>query len=638
MRQLSERLFAFEDTCNTYLVTAGDAGLLVDAGSGAIGGVLDNAGVRTVEWVLHTHFHRDQCWGTPRLVAEHGAHVAVPEHERYLFASAGEHWRTKRIYDNYNDRNTFFAPGQDIPVDAVLEDYETFRWRDLSFFVLPAKGHTAGSSALLAEIDGRLVAFTGDLMSAGGHVYQLHALEYGYGDMAGVLFTLQSLQALRRRRVDLALPSHGPPIEQVARDVDLLEERLMGIVRLGSGLPTAGQQLFAPPDVRSVLPEPRLAQVSEHLLWSGPWACSNFYVLLSGTGEALLVDYGHAYLANMHIGWDRESFETMRFVEHHLDELRERWGITAIEVVAATHVHDDHVVGIPHLQRHRGTACWALDAVAQVLEDPAGWASTPCALPTPIRIDRRVADGECVAWRGFELTFHHAPGQTEFHSVISAEIDGRRVAFTGDNYGMHDVAVGGVVERRPLQSTVLRNSFQLAMHRRCVEVMRAIEPELICPGHGPLLPCDKRALDHYADYVVLKEAAFRAAVGEPADHHIDLFWARLRPYLATAEPGATVTYTLMLRNNLERTATYEARLLPPPGWTAGPAAALDLAAGARSELRLALHAPAGAAQDDGRTLVTAEILIDGRSQGPFAEALVTLHAQERRAVDVDDGA
>ena len=35
------------------------------------------------------------------------------------------------------------------------------------------------------------------------------------------------------------------------------------------------------------LPAPKLQQISRHLLWGGPWTCSNFYVLLSGTGEVL---------------------------------------------------------------------------------------------------------------------------------------------------------------------------------------------------------------------------------------------------------------------------------------------------------------------------------------------------------------
>src|SRR5262249_43954396 len=208
LTRLSEHLYRFADTCNVYLLTDGDAGLLIDAGSGAVLDHLREAGVRRVEWVLHTHHHRDQCWGTPRL-RDHGARVAVPEYERHLFDQAEVFWQTRRTFDNYDDRNTFFTVGTNIAVDAALENYETFTWRGSTFAVLPAKGHTLGSSVLLAEIDGRRVAFTGDLLAAGGKLYQLHAVEYTYGSMEGVLFTLQSLQALRKRGPEVCLPSHG---------------------------------------------------------------------------------------------------------------------------------------------------------------------------------------------------------------------------------------------------------------------------------------------------------------------------------------------------------------------------------------------------------------------------------------------
>ena len=80
-------------------------------------------------------------------------------------------------------------------------------------------------------------------------------------------------------------------------------------------------------------------------------------------------------------------------------------------------------------------------------------------------------------------------------------IDNRQVAFTGDNYFLHEVQVGDGVETRPHQTTVLRNSFQLGMHRRCAEVMRKVNPELICPGHRDVLTCSKEDLDHYGDYI-----------------------------------------------------------------------------------------------------------------------------------------
>src|SRR5262245_40103188 len=286
LTRLSEHLYRFSDTCNVYLLVEGDAGLLIDAGSGAIADHLRAAGVNRLEWVLHTHHHRDQCWGTPRLRAL-GARVAVPEYERHLFDQAELFWQTRRTFDNYNDRNTFFTVGQDVVVDAVLEDYETFTWRGTSFFVLPAKGHTLGSSALVAQIDGRRVAFTGDLLAAGGKLYQLHAMEYTYGSMEGIMFTLQSIQALKKQSVAVCLPSHGETITDVAGDIDKLERRLMDCVKLGRGLRIAGRD-SVPENI--FLPEPKFVQLSRHLLWGGVWTCSNFYVVLSDSGKALFVD------------------------------------------------------------------------------------------------------------------------------------------------------------------------------------------------------------------------------------------------------------------------------------------------------------------------------------------------------------
>ena len=111
LTQLSEHLYRFRDTCNVYLLVDGEAGLLIDAGSGEVLEHLSELGVKQVEWLLHTHHHRDQCWGTPRL-REHGAKVAVPEYERHLFDQAELFWQQRRTFDNYNDRNTFFAIGR----------------------------------------------------------------------------------------------------------------------------------------------------------------------------------------------------------------------------------------------------------------------------------------------------------------------------------------------------------------------------------------------------------------------------------------------------------------------------------------------------------------------------------------------
>ncbi len=324
----------------------------------------------------------------------------------------------------------------------------------------------------------------------------------------------------------------------------------MALARLGAGMRFMGRDGGHGLDL---LPDPRFTQVSRHLLWGGPHTCSNFYVLLSESGKACFIDYGHSFAAHMGVAQEREDGDTMRFVVHHLDELRETYGVDKIDLVLVTHIHDDHTAGIPYLVRHEGSRVWALDEVAQVLEDPAGWCSTPCTLPRPIPIERTLRDGERFQWEEFEFEVHHAPGQTEFHSVLAAHVDGQKVAFTGDNVFL-ELAPGitGEMTTQLYQTTVLRNSLQLWMHRRCADVMDLVKPDLVCPGHRELIPWDARRALEYRDFIARKERVVRDLLDDPADEGVDLWWARLIPYLRHVEPGETCSYRLLLRNNAER--------------------------------------------------------------------------------------
>ena len=83
-----------------------------------VGGELARGACSTrIMTVIDAAVHPESLPGT-------GRKVAVQEHERYLFEAAREHSQTKRMFDNYANRNTFFAPGDNIRVNAALEDYE----------------------------------------------------------------------------------------------------------------------------------------------------------------------------------------------------------------------------------------------------------------------------------------------------------------------------------------------------------------------------------------------------------------------------------------------------------------------------------------------------------------------------------
>ncbi len=96
---------------------------MIDCGDGSVLEELPSIGVETVEMALITHHHRDQCQGANKLAGK-GCTIAVPEHEKPLFADAESFWLSRQVYDSYNDRSTTNSPVRNIRVDEVLEDYD----------------------------------------------------------------------------------------------------------------------------------------------------------------------------------------------------------------------------------------------------------------------------------------------------------------------------------------------------------------------------------------------------------------------------------------------------------------------------------------------------------------------------------
>ncbi|MBI3665329.1 MAG: MBL fold metallo-hydrolase, partial [Acidobacteria bacterium] len=147
VEKISDNLYRLEDTCNVYLLRDGSRAVLIDFGSGKILDYLPQLGVTRVDWVLHTHHHRDQCQGD-QLAVERNIPIAVPAHERHLFADAENFWRNRRIFELYYVRNDFYTITEDIPVAGLLRDYDNFRWNNREIFVLPTPGHTPGAITL----------------------------------------------------------------------------------------------------------------------------------------------------------------------------------------------------------------------------------------------------------------------------------------------------------------------------------------------------------------------------------------------------------------------------------------------------------------------------------------------------------
>src|SRR5207248_296601 len=121
-----------------------------------------------------------------------------------------------------------------------------------------------------------------------------------------------------------------------------------------------------------------------------------------------------------------------------LPKLQAEERLGPLEVVLCSHAHFDHYDGIYSVLDRDRPQFWTLDQVAIPLAEP--WLlRAPFLDSRPVKIDRRLRDGETASWREYRLRFHHLPGQSEFTMGVEATIDGKRCYFTADNFYHQDM-------------------------------------------------------------------------------------------------------------------------------------------------------------------------------------------------------
>ncbi len=598
-RKLSEHLCLFEDTCNVYALVHDGEAVLVDFGSGAALDHLGEIGVQRVRAILHTHHHRDGCQGDPRAAAG-GIPIWVPEHERRLFDQAEIFWSTKQLYDMYNVRNTYFSLTRNVPVAGVLEDFGTWAWGPYKFTILPTPGHTLGSLSLLATVDGKRVAFTGDLLFAPGKVLTMYDMQYNYGAVDGVEAAILSLGNLGRREPQLLCPSHGEPMTEVETALRKTRENLASFYRLMSnGMLPVDEIDFVP-----VLP---------HLL-AATYACAYFYVITSDSGNALLVDFGAPNFslfppANKYF----EDGERMRFMEHSLERLRNQYGVQKIEAVLPSHYHDDHINGIPYLQKQLGVECWCYENMREILEHPRG-ELIGCVLPTPIGVARTFRDGERLNWEGLEFTIHYTPGHADYHMGMFGGIDGHSVAFSGDNIFPLSAST---------PSLIYRNHVHKTSHQQTARIYQTYLPDILCTGHDLQREVKPSVYGKFAQKASQMTQLFEMLLPGEANFGLEPSWVQIYPYQSLARPGDALALQIRMTNFLDRPAEAEVCLALPAGWSSNPAKLeLSLAPRDRYIAAVTVQIPEDYHFPYPRVAIAADVTFDGRRFGQIAEATV----------------
>jgi glyoxylase-like metal-dependent hydrolase (beta-lactamase superfamily II) len=593
----SIELTCVRDTCNVWVLRRGRDAVCIDFGAGTVLDRLDELGIDRVTDVLVTHFHRDCVQGLARATAA-GARVWVPPVERELFTDAAGHWARLEVANSYDLRQEALAPYDDVEVAGTVDEYRTRAYGGVDVYTQPTPGHTMGSVTYLVDVDGRRVAFSGDLLHAGGRLWSLAATQWSYTGVEGQASTLLSLRILARHEPAVVYPAHGPAIEDPETEIEETERRLGELMELrrAEEMPFAYTRWIEAP-WRLLLP---------HLLVNTT-SLATSYALLSDDGAALLIDWGYDLWTGWPYGGRRH--QTRPLLESVGPLLRDH-GVDRVEALVTTHYHDDHVAGANLLRDVQGVEVWAPENVAPILESPDRY-DIPCLWFDPVPVDRVLRFGESVRWHEHELQAHPLPGHTRYAAAIAFEVDGRRVVATGDQQS-HQAS------GRMIPNYQYKNRFAIDDYVASSALYERLRPDLLLTGHWNAHEVTEPQLERLAADGRRIAELHRELLPLPDAEGV---YARVAPYRATVSPGGTVELEVELRSPLGEAAEASVSLVVPEGWSVEPA---------RATARLEPHGEgmarfrvtAGGAP--GRVPVAADVTIGELVLGLHAEALVTV--------------
>ena len=601
-RKLSGNTYLYEDTCNVYIVRDGASCVLIDFGSGKVLDHLKDLGIAKVDWILHTHHHRDQCQGDWR-AQQRGIPIAVPSHEEHLFSDVENFWRNRRVFHLYYTRNNFNTIAESVKVSRTLDDYTTLRWRNVEFRIMPTPGHTLGSITLLATIGGKRVAFSGDLIYAPGKILTLHDTQIDYGGAEGVNFGIYSLERLREEKPELLLPSHGEPMPDPGPAMAETSRRLTDYYKFQTG--------------RNPAEENRSTTITPHLV-AHSQTTSCFYTILSDSGKAMFIDYGSA--SSMHFRKFLDATETgqrIRFVEHNLNALKLDHGVTSIDLAVPSHMHDDHVNGFPHLARHYNTKIWCLENMKDIFEHPRGY-NLGCILGEPFQVDRTFQPGERFRWEEYEFEITHSPGHTEYQMALFATIDGEKVAFSGDAF---------FTPREPgilRHNLIFRNHVENDSHLKSIHNLIDHEPTLIAPGHGKPFAVNRSLMENTLEKFRKQQQFFFDLLPEDeTGYGLDPSWLSIYPYQILLAPGRETTIELRAQNYNAEPMKLEVALVAPAEWSIEPdTVAFIVPPKSKSSQRVTIRVPNNWTPPTPRFAIAADTMRNGNYIGQVTEAIV----------------
>ena len=569
--QVTKDIYLFPDICNVYVIKSGELGLLIDLGTGDVLDHLKEIGINKIEWVLFTHHHREQTQGYPRL-KNTGAKVAVPEVEKALFETPLNFRKmAPALSDSFTVHGaSYVRPGiTPIKADKTFAKMDDFTWQGIELWCVETAGNSPGSLSYITKKEGEWIAFTGDVMLQGSKLHTWFDSEWDYGFSKGIYALYNSLGQLEGYPLKKMLPSHGPIIENPLPQLQALRNTLREFNKLYlrgwevSTFAGADQDRVSQPTT-----VPHVWQVTKHLFkFRGPEFWPNFHMILADNGHALIVDCG---------------LFKKEFLDKSIALMKERLGLKQIDVVLVTHMHGDHCLEAPHVRDIHGAKIWTMNRVVAPVSRPLHF--DYCAQVNTygkgidsIAFDKVFQEGDTFTWEGFKLTVDWMPGQTEFALCLHGIIDGKKVAFTGDNIfgSSSDPSQNGHEAVVARNSCILEEGYIYA-----AKYLKKLQPDLLLGGHSWAMAEPTKLIDRYlADAIKLKEYFEKLSFEKDYRWMYDPYWVRMEPYRVVLGKNNAAEARLMMRNFDAEPIAMKVEIVLPEGFKAEPAIISTMVAG-----------------------------------------------------------
>ncbi|MFX0138003.1 MAG: MBL fold metallo-hydrolase [Candidatus Hodarchaeota archaeon] len=599
--ELFKNVFRFADYVNVYVIKNENSAILIDFGSGEVLNHLSEIGIEKVEYILHTHYHRDQCYGDS-IASEKNIKIAAPEKEKKLFQDAEDFWNTKSYYDIYLFKPTFFTSTYNIPIDLFFKEGDIFDFGPYELEIIETAGHTTGSISYLIEIDGKKLAFTGDLIHLGGKVITYYDLEYIYNDNGenGIVRSIESFQKLLKNKTDVFLPSHGDIIKDPRKDIKALVDRFERARNIFSTRNASIEYIFSEEQEQEGVPLVNLEEFFPSIIHRG---FSPPYIVKGSHENCIIIDFA--------------GCNFFGYSEDHLNKMLEENNIKRIDFVIPTHYHDDHTAGLSLLQR-KGIKIYALENIVDVLENPTHY-RIGCLTETPIKVDRVLKDGEILKWDDYEFQIFHFPGQTEYHMGMFGKVDGKSVFWTGDS-------ISQLLWKNRFNNMNCINFCRLGKdvgHMKCADILLKCNPEYLAISHYGIIEVNRKSLEEYKKYVSEYEPIISEIVAqEDANMGFDPNWICFKPIRVFRGLGSKFKVNLVVRNYLNKPSSIEIELNLPDNWEADSLNSKHKIKPKTFEaIPMTIKIPKSE-NPNGRTIITANIKWNGVNLGPFPDLMV----------------